>query len=145
MLSGVGVSPGRAAGPVVVVAPPAGEPPAGPPPADPAAEASRIAAAAESVAANLQARADAATGEAKQLLETTALMAADPALRSQAEELVTSKQLPAPRAVYEATASFADALRAAGGYMAERVRDIEDVRDRVVAELLGMPRRACRS
>ncbi len=138
MLSGVGVSPGRAAGPVVVVAQPAGEPPAGPPPADPAAEASRIAAAAEHVAANLQARADSATGEAKQLLETTAMMAADPSLRSQAEQLVTTKQLPAPRAVYEAAAGFADALRSAGGYMAERVRDIEDVRDRVVADLLGI-------
>jgi phosphoenolpyruvate-protein phosphotransferase (PTS system enzyme I) len=138
MLSGVGVSPGRAAGPVVMVAQPAGEPPSGPPPADPAAEANRIAAAAEHVAANLQVRADSATGEAKQLLETTAMMAADPSLRSQAEQLVTTKQLPAPRAVYEAAASFADALRAAGGYMAERVRDIEDVRDRVVAELLGI-------
>ncbi|RSM84527.1 phosphoenolpyruvate--protein phosphotransferase [Kibdelosporangium aridum] len=138
MLSGVGVSPGRAAGPVVVVAQPAGEPPAGPPPADPAAEAQRIGPAAQRVAADLNARAKAASGEAKQLLETTAMMAADPSLVTQAEQLVTSKQLPAARAVYEAAASFADALRAAGGYMAERVRDIEDVRDRVVADLLGI-------
>lgn len=139
MLSGVGVSPGRAAGPVVVIADPPGEPPAGPAPTDPAAEASRIGPAAELVAARLQARADTASGEAKKLLETTAMMAADPSLRTQAEQLVSDRHLPAARAVYEAAASFADMLRAAGGYMAERVRDIEDVRDRLVAELLGVP------
>ncbi|NUT51012.1 MAG: phosphoenolpyruvate--protein phosphotransferase, partial [Saccharothrix sp.] len=50
-LSGVGVSSGRASGPVVRVAEPLGEPPAGPSPADPAAEAARIRPAAEVVAA----------------------------------------------------------------------------------------------
>ncbi|ONI72837.1 phosphoenolpyruvate--protein phosphotransferase [Actinosynnema sp. ALI-1.44] len=138
MLSGVGVSPGRAAGPVIIVAQPSGEPPAGPPPTDTAAEADLIAPAADRVAADLNARAQAATGEARQLLETTAMMAADPTLVTQAAQLVTTKQLPAARAFYEAAAGFADALRAAGGYMAERVRDIEDVRDRVVADLLGV-------
>jgi phosphotransferase system enzyme I (PtsI) len=138
MLSGVGVSPGRAAGPVVLVAEPPGEPPSGPVPGDLAAEAGRIGPAAELVAARLQERADAASGEAKKVLETTAMMAADPSLRTQAEQLVGTHQLPAPRAVYEAAASFADALRSAGGYMAERVADIEDVRDRLVAELLGL-------
>ncbi|MBE1466556.1 phosphotransferase system enzyme I (PtsI) [Kibdelosporangium phytohabitans] len=123
---------------MVIVAQPAGEPPAGPPPTDPAAEAGLVAPAANRVAAGLNARAQAASGEAKQLLETTAMMAADPTLVTQAEQLVTTKQLPAARAVYEAAAGFADALRAAGGYMAERVRDIEDVRDRVVADLLGV-------
>src|SRR5207302_8039192 len=33
---------------------------------------------------------------------------------------------------------FAEARAAAGGYMAERVRDVRDVRDRLVAELLGI-------
>jgi phosphotransferase system enzyme I (PtsI) len=124
---------------VVLVAEPPGEPPAGPAPADPVAEAGRIGPAAELVAARLQARADGASGEAKKLLETTAMMAADPSLRSQAEQLVTGRQLPAARAVHEAAGTFADALRTAGGYMAERVRDIEDVRDRLVAELQGIP------
>jgi phosphoenolpyruvate-protein phosphotransferase (PTS system enzyme I) len=138
MLSGVGVSPGRAAGPVVLVAEPPGEPPSGPAPADPAAEAALIGPAAELVAARLQERAGQASGEARTVLETTAMMAADPSLRSQAEQLVSTKQLPAARAVFEAAASFADAMRAAGGYMAERAADIEDVRDRVVAEILGL-------
>ncbi|MEV4311532.1 phosphoenolpyruvate--protein phosphotransferase [Actinocrispum sp. NPDC049592] len=138
MLSGVGVSPGRAAGPVVLVTEPPGEPPSGPAPADLAAEAGRIGPAAELVAARLQERAAAATGDAKTLLETTAMMAADPSLRMQAEQLVASNKIPAARAVHEAASTFMDSLRAAGGYMAERVRDVEDVRDRLVAELLGV-------
>src|SRR4051794_22702070 len=137
-LKGVGVSAGRASGPVVRVADPLPEPAATPAPADPAAEAARIRPAAQAVAARLNERADAATGEAKAVLETTAAMAADPSLASQAEKLVTTKSLPAARAVFEAAETFAAALAAAGGYMAERVRDIRDVRDRIVAELMGV-------
>ncbi|MEU4739017.1 phosphoenolpyruvate--protein phosphotransferase [Actinosynnema sp. NPDC023658] len=137
-LSGVGVSSGRASGPVVRVAEPLGEPPAGPAPADPQAEAARIAPAAEVVAARLRERAAAASGDAKDVLETTAAMASDPALLSQSEKLVTSDALPAARAVHQAAAGFISALEAAGGYMAERARDVRDVRDRLVAELLGV-------
>ncbi|HEY0494696.1 MAG TPA: phosphoenolpyruvate--protein phosphotransferase [Kutzneria sp.] len=137
-LKGVGVSAGRASGPVVRVADPLPEPAATPAPADPAAEAARIKPAAQAVAARLNERADAATGEAKAVLETTAAMAADPSLASQAEKLVTAKSLPAARAVFEAAETFAAALAAAGGYMAERVKDIRDVRDRIVAELMGV-------
>ncbi|MFT7835277.1 putative PEP-binding protein [Saccharothrix sp. BKS2] len=137
--SGVGVSSGRASGPVVLVAEPLGEPPAGPSPTDPAAEAARIGPAAEAVARRLEERAASASGDAKAVLETTAAMAADPALRSQAENLVTTESLPAARAVHQAAAGFISALEAAGGYMAERARDVRDVRDRLVAELLGVP------
>ncbi|WP_033436319.1 phosphoenolpyruvate--protein phosphotransferase [Saccharothrix sp. NRRL B-16314] len=137
-LSGVGVSSGRASGPVVRVAEPLGEPPAVPAPADPAAEAARIRPAADVVVARLHARAANASGDAKDVLETTAAMAADPALLSQAEKLVTSESLPAARAVHQAAAGFISALEAAGGYMAERARDVRDVRDRLVAELLGV-------
>jgi phosphotransferase system enzyme I (PtsI) len=136
-LSGVAVSPGRAAGPVVRVADPLGEPESTPEPADRQAESARIAPAAQSVAARLEALAAAATGDAATVLVTTAAMANDPALVSQAEQLVTTNGLPAARAVYEATEQFTQALAAAGGYMAERVRDVQDVRDRIVAELLG--------
>ncbi|WP_447004950.1 phosphoenolpyruvate--protein phosphotransferase [Saccharothrix isguenensis] len=137
-LSGVGVSSGRASGPVVRVAEPLGEPPAAPAPADPAAEAARIRPAADVVVARLHARAANAGGDAKDVLETTAAMAADPALLSQAEKLVVSDSLPAARAVHQAAAGFISALEAAGGYMAERARDVRDVRDRLVAELLGV-------
>ncbi|KFU79140.1 phosphoenolpyruvate--protein phosphotransferase [Amycolatopsis lurida] len=137
-LSGVAVSPGRASGPVVRVAEPLGEPASTPAPADPAAEAARIAPAAQIVAGRLEKLAETATGEAATILITTAAMAADPALVSSAEQLVKDKNLPAPRAVHQAAGKFADALAAAGGYMAERARDVLDVRDRLIAELLGI-------
>jgi phosphotransferase system enzyme I (PtsI) len=137
-LSGVAVSPGRASGPVVRVAEPLAEPASGPAPADPAAEAARIAPAAQIVVGRLEALAETATGEAATILITTAAMAGDPALVSQAEQLVTHDRLPAARAVFQAAEGFAQALAAAGGYLAERVRDIRDVRDRIVAELLGI-------
>ncbi|HEY2062958.1 MAG TPA: phosphoenolpyruvate--protein phosphotransferase [Amycolatopsis sp.] len=137
-LTGVAVSPGRASGPVVRVAEPLGEPASTPAPADPAAEAARIEPAAAAVAARLEAQAETAEGEAATILITTAAMAADPALATQAQQLVTAQNLPAARAVYQAAEGFAEALAAAGGYMAERVRDVRDVRDRLVAELLGI-------
>ncbi|RSN37992.1 phosphoenolpyruvate--protein phosphotransferase [Amycolatopsis sp. WAC 01416] len=137
-LTGVAVSPGRASGPVVRVAEPLGEPASTPAPADPAAEAARIAPAAQIVAGRLEKLAETATGEAATILITTAAMAADPALVSSAEQLVKDQNLPAPRAVHQAAGKFADALAAAGGYMAERARDVLDVRDRLVAELLGI-------
>ncbi|WET79643.1 phosphoenolpyruvate--protein phosphotransferase [Amycolatopsis sp. QT-25] len=137
-LTGVAVSPGRASGPVVRVAEPLGEPASTPAPADPAAEAARIAPAAQIVAGRLEKLAEIATGEASTILVTTAAMAADPALVSSAEQLVKDQDLPAPRAVHQAAGKFADALAAAGGYMAERARDVLDVRDRLVAELLGI-------
>ncbi|HWC80181.1 MAG TPA: putative PEP-binding protein [Pseudonocardiaceae bacterium] len=138
-LNGVGVSPGRATGPVVRVAEPLPEPASGPAPAAPAAEAARIAPAAKLVAERLEAAAELAQGPGREVLEATAMMAADPALVSSAEQLVASQDLPAPRAVYEAAETFSAALAAAGGYLAERVRDIADVRDRLIAELSGAP------
>ncbi|MEU5690616.1 phosphoenolpyruvate--protein phosphotransferase [Actinosynnema sp. NPDC020468] len=137
-LSGVGVSSGRASGPVVRVAEPLGEPPSTPVPADLDHEAARIEPAAAAVAERLFARAATVSGDAKAVLETTAAMASDPALLSQAAGLVTGEKLPAARAVHQAAAGFITALEAAGGYMAERARDVRDVRDRVVAELLGV-------
>ncbi|WP_115944622.1 phosphoenolpyruvate--protein phosphotransferase [Amycolatopsis thermalba] len=137
-LSGVPVSPGRASGPVVAVAEPAAAPASGPSPSDPQAEAARIAPAAQAVAARLEALAGQATGDAATILLTTAAMAGDPALVSEAERLVVAEGKPAARAVYEAANGFAKALAAAGGYMAERVRDVEDIRDRVIAELQGV-------
>ncbi|HVV22317.1 MAG TPA: phosphoenolpyruvate--protein phosphotransferase [Pseudonocardiaceae bacterium] len=137
-LNGVGVSPGRASGPVVRVADPLPEPATGPAPLDAAAEAARIAPAAAVVAGRLEAAAAAVEGDAKAVLETTAAMAADPSLVSQAEQLVRDKGMPAPRAVFEAAGSFADMLAAAGGYLAERVRDIHDVAGRLIAELTGV-------
>ena len=45
----------------------------------------------------------------------------------------------APRAVYEAFGVFRDTLAGAGDYLAARVADLDDIRDRAVAVLLGVP------
>ncbi|NYH80835.1 phosphotransferase system enzyme I (PtsI) [Actinopolyspora biskrensis] len=137
-LSGVGVSGGQAAGPLVRVAEPLPEPTATPAVENHDAEAARIGPAAETVANGLFARAAGVEGDAKAVLETTAAMAMDPSLSSRAEQLVRQNSLPAARAVLEAAEEFAESLRATGGYLAERVRDVHDVRDRIIAELLGV-------
>ncbi|GAA2806312.1 phosphoenolpyruvate--protein phosphotransferase [Crossiella cryophila] len=121
------------------MAEPLPEPSAGPAPADAAAEAALIKPAADAVVAELNRRAAAVEGESRVVLETTAAMAADPALLAEAEKLVRDRGLPAPRAVFEAANGFATMLAAAGGYLAERARDVHDVRDRIVATLLDVP------
>ncbi|WP_460755988.1 putative PEP-binding protein [Nocardiopsis oceani] len=136
VLHGAGVSPGTAAGPIVRVTERQPEPAVGPAPDEPAAEAARIRPAADTVARSLRER-TATTEEAAAVLAATAEMAADPSLTAKAESLVTENRLPAERAVHEAADGFAEMLRAAGGLMAERVRDVLDVRDRIVAELRG--------
>ena len=76
-LTGVGVSPGRGAGPVVV-APPHVPPPSSSQPG--ATDAEQIPAAAARVRAELEEAAKATTGEARAVLEATAMMATDPSL-----------------------------------------------------------------
>lgn len=137
-LSGVGVSNGKAAGPVVRVAEPLPEPASTPAPDNAETESAKVGPAAETVAGRLFARAKSVSGDAKAVLETTAAMAMDPSLTSRSEQLVVQRGIPAPRAVLEAANEFAESLRATGGYLAERVRDVHDVRDRVIAELLGV-------
>lgn len=142
-LRGTPASAGAAVGPVVRVPEPLGEPPAGPvvPESARAGEAARIAPAAALVSERLLALAG-RPGLAKDVadvLAATAMMAEDPSLIDAATALVTDHGTPAPRAVYEAAARFVAMLQAAGGYMAERAGDVVDVRDRVVAELLGVP------
>jgi len=137
--SGVGVSPGRTVGPVVRMPDPISEPPVGGPLPETqrASEAERITAAAATVKADLEARAAGATGDGKALLEATALMAADPTLVTSASSKVTRDGLSPARAVWEAADEVATMLASLGGYMAERARDVQDVRDRLVAVLTG--------
>lgn len=135
----VGVSPGRAVGPVVHYGAAVAEPAAGPALADAEreAEAARIPAAAEQVAADLEARAAAASGEARDILAATALIARDPMLLDAATTAVREAGTPAPRAVWDAAAGVAETFARIGGRIAERVTDVRDVRDRIVAALTG--------
>lgn len=140
-LRGVGVSPGRAAGRVARLSPPAGEPPVSLLPAgdDVEAEIARIGAATQQVAAGLDEAAQRVDGERRHVLETTAQMALDPTLAKAAAERVRTNRVPAERAVWEAAGEVIEQLRALGGYMAERTHDVADVRDRTIAVLTGAP------
>ena len=140
--SGVGVSPGRTVGPVVRMPDPVPEPPEGArldDGADRETAAARIGTAAEAVRDELDRRAARAEGDGKAVLEATALMAADPTLVKSAAKRVTSGGAAPERAVWEAAAEVSAMLESLGGYMAERTRDVADVRDRLVAELTGRP------
>ncbi|MFJ4761929.1 phosphoenolpyruvate--protein phosphotransferase [Streptomyces diastaticus] len=138
-LTGIGVGGGTAWGPVARMAPP----PALPAPrevaaAESPAEAAAARAALTAVADDLARRAAAADGEAADVLTALGMMAADPALADSAEAKVCEGR-DAPHALAEAFAGFAATLRAAGGYFAERVADLDDLRDRAVAHALGLP------
>lgn len=72
------------------------------------------------------------------VLAATAEMAADPALRAK----VLSRMDDGDGAVGAITivvAEFAAMFEQAGGYLAERVTDLRSVRDRVIAEVVGLP------
>ncbi|PSL02400.1 phosphoenolpyruvate--protein phosphotransferase [Haloactinopolyspora alba] len=140
-ITGVGVSPGRAVAPLVRMPEPVAEPPSDavlPAGADVAGESERVAAAAEEVRQDLERRAARAHGDGQAVLEATALMAADPTLVSAAQKRVADGT-DTSRAVWDAAAEVTTMLESLGGYMAERARDVADVRDRVVAVLNGRP------
>jgi phosphoenolpyruvate-protein phosphotransferase (PTS system enzyme I) len=136
-LHGVGVSAGVAVGPVAVMGGEVPEPPAGPA-GEPAAEAAAARAAMEAVAADLEARGEAAGGDARDVLAAQAMMVRDPGLADKVAALA-GEGLAAARAAWEAFASYRELLAAAGPYMAARVADLDDLRGRVVARLLGLP------
>src|SRR5215207_3018553 len=138
---GIGVSPGRAVGPVVRVSDPVTEPPAGrvaADDADPAVLADRISIACGRVRDDLSERAARVRGDAKAVLEAAALMAVDPVLVEGARRRVSAVVSPA-QAVWEAAAEVVATLTLLGGYLAQRARDVADVRNRIVAELSGLP------
>ncbi|MFJ2533142.1 phosphoenolpyruvate--protein phosphotransferase [Microbacterium maritypicum] len=148
MLRGRGVSPGQVAARVVHLAPPLPEPDPDTvvAEADRDSEVSAIEWAAVAVADQLRSRTAQATGETKAILDASRLLASDPELVSEATALVRLKGRSAARAVWETAVVHEKALAALGGRMAERIADIRDVRDRIIAEILevdmpGVPER----
>ncbi|MFC6532118.1 phosphoenolpyruvate--protein phosphotransferase [Nonomuraea rubra] len=136
-LVGLGVSQGRAAGPVIRLA----DPPELPAPrtvTDPGAEAATVAKALEAVAAELNRRALAAGGEAAEILEALAMIAEDPVLLEEAERL-TAGGADAAHALDAAFSGHREALAQLGGYLAERAADLDDLKHRAVASALGLP------
>ncbi|MFC3494732.1 phosphoenolpyruvate--protein phosphotransferase [Glycomyces rhizosphaerae] len=137
-MTGIGVSPGAVFAPCARLAPvPAPPADTGPEP-DPAAALARARAALEAVAADLDERAEAATGPSADILDAQSMMPRDPALADQVEKALASGRS-TPHAVIEAYDFFRSALEAAGGYMAERAADLDDLRDRTLAVLLDRP------
>ncbi|MEV6155205.1 phosphoenolpyruvate--protein phosphotransferase [Nonomuraea sp. NPDC052129] len=150
-LAGLGVSQGRAAGPVIRMAPP----PVLPSPrqvADPAAEAAAVVKALESVTADLRQRAanaardtgggdgtaSAGADDAAEILDALAMIADDPMLREDAEAAVRDG-LDAPHALDAAFTHHRETLAALGGYLAERAADLDDLKHRAIAACLGLP------
>ncbi|MFW0790356.1 phosphoenolpyruvate--protein phosphotransferase [Gordonia sp. CPCC 205333] len=101
-------------------------------------EVDRFSAAAADVAAKLRDRASASTGVAAEVLSATASLAEDRGWLSAAGKLINAGS-PAADAAVAATKQFADLFTKLGGLMAERVTDLNDVRDRVLAALTGSP------
>ncbi|GII75362.1 phosphoenolpyruvate-protein phosphotransferase [Sphaerisporangium rufum] len=139
-LTGAGVSPGAGYGPAYAMAGEVPEPAAGSTHGgDPVAETARAEAAADRVAAGLSALGEAVGGPARDVLAAQAMMARDPELSAEIAGLIDAGTA-AERAVYEAFLRFRERCSQAGGVVADRVADLDDVRDRVIAELCGLPR-----
>jgi phosphotransferase system enzyme I (PtsI) len=143
-LSGLGVGSAAAAGPVARMGEHPPEPSAAArPTGDAEHERSRAGAALRAVAADLLHRAAVARDElgrvdAADILEAQALMAEDPSLLEGVAER-TAAGLTAERAIFETFAGYRAVLAQAGGYLADRVGDLDDLTARGVAAATGVP------
>jgi len=135
---GVGVGIGMVVAPVARM----GAPPSLPAPRpvaelDTAAETQLAREALASVSADLTARSAAAVErDAAAILDALSMIAADPSLADQVEDLV-SAGADAAHALHDAFENYRELLVEAGGYMAERAQDLADLRDRAIAVVLG--------
>jgi len=135
---GIGVSAGTAVGPLVIVTPAPKAPTDEAPTTDAAAATVVVRGVLEDVAVGLEARAAKASAHARPILEAGAMMARDPGLAMGIENQLKAGKGPTT-AVTAAVEEICVMFEALGGYMAERVTDLRDVRDRAVARLLGKP------
>ncbi|WP_062203912.1 phosphoenolpyruvate--protein phosphotransferase [Demequina salsinemoris] len=136
--TGIGVSGGSAAGPVVQVAPPAAPPKDEPAPADVDAAIQHVLESFEAVAVELDTRAAGADEHAAPILTANAMMARDVGLHGAATDRLKAGDGPAT-AIKNAVEAYAAQFEALGGYFAERVADLRDVGARAVAAALGLP------
>jgi phosphoenolpyruvate-protein phosphotransferase (PTS system enzyme I) len=137
-LAGIGIGTRAVAGPVVRMPPPLPEPATDASDRPKETELATARAALAATARQLQERAGAAGGEAADVLAAQAMMALDPALAQAVERAVEAGRT-AARAIHEAFEGYLAALAEAGPYLAARVADLADVRQRAVAASLGVP------
>jgi phosphoenolpyruvate-protein phosphotransferase (PTS system enzyme I) len=136
-LTGTGVGRGIAVGPVRRMAAPLPDPVDTPSTRTPGEERERAESAIEATAQDLRDRADRVDGAARDVLQTAALMAADPSLKTEIEQRIDAGRT-AEFAVHDAMAMYREMLAGLGGYLGERAGDLEDVARRVVARLAGV-------
>lgn len=137
-LRGVGIGLGVAQGPVARMADPLPAPADVPSTLTPDEELARVRDAVAAVARELEDRGSKAGGLARDVLEAQAMMAEDPTLDAEVSTRVNAGKT-GEFAVHEAFASFRDSLAAMGGYLGERAADLDDVAQRVIARLRGLP------
>jgi phosphotransferase system enzyme I (PtsI) len=89
------------------------------------------------VGADLDARAGRTTGELHEILVAMAEIATDPAIAEEAAAFIAGGRT-ASYAIVKATEVFQELLTASGGYLAERVSDVANIRDRVLCEIAGI-------
>lgn len=139
VIHGIGVCAGTASGKVALVRDAVGVDDKEAACTDPEADSARVKEAMDQVVANLNARAERATSEkSKAVLQATAQLAGDRGLaKSITKRLKAGDGL--THAVANAVEGYAETLKKLGGYMAERVTDLNDIRDRTIAALRGVP------
>lgn len=139
-LRGTGVVPGVAYAPAIWTAPRPQLPEHSPNIAEEGreAEVGKFQAAAAAVSSRLAQRASHATGVAANVLEANASMASDKGWHKAIIKKIKTG-MPSHLAVARATDEFVTMFEKIGGLMAERTTDLKDIRDRVIAELLGKP------
>lgn len=137
-LRGVGIGLGVAQGPVARMSEPLPAPSDAPSALTTEEESARVREAVAAVARELEERGALAGGNARDVLEAQAMMAEDPSLADEVGARLAQGRT-GEWAVFDAFASFRDQLTALGGYLGERAADLDDVAQRVIARLRGVP------
>ncbi|WP_182049543.1 phosphoenolpyruvate--protein phosphotransferase [Changpingibacter yushuensis] len=96
-------------------------------------------AAAATVAERLLSRSNNTIGAVSDVLKMSAALATDKGVRRAVRSAILKEGTPAVQALVQTTETFVELFKKAGGLMAERVTDLLDVRDRVVAQIQGLP------
>lgn len=139
VFQGIGVSAGVAVGPIALVGSPVGIDEHEPASSDPAADLERIRQALAEVAHSYTERATHANSPtSSEILEATAAIATDRGLIKQVSKELTGGA-GVTHALHNAVEVYAERFRKVGGYTAERVTDLYDVRDRTTAHLRNLP------
>jgi phosphotransferase system enzyme I (PtsI) len=135
-LVGRGVSPGLACAPVLRLVPAEAGRAEAADEGTPEERLARIVGALDAVAREMEDRVAAAPATAVEVLRMTAERARDPGLTAAAAAHL-ARGWTAERALDAAVEDFCGQLTSLGGYLAERVADLRDVRDRATVQLRG--------